>query len=138
MTAIELLTLEDIIEIHKEAIEVFGGGTGYYHDTENKIKSILDQQYPHFAFDKYPTPFEKAAMLWYLFTKNHCFVDGNKRVGFYAAATLLSINDIKESIDDDEAYDKAIEIIHCQHSGAKLDSYIRDLADWLRERTQRT
>jgi len=43
--------------------EVFGGGTEYYHDTENKIKSILDQQYLHFAFYEYSTPFEKAAML---------------------------------------------------------------------------
>ncbi|OLN32615.1 Doc protein [Desulfosporosinus metallidurans] len=43
-----------------------------------KLKSILDQQYPHFGFDKYPTPFNKAAMLWYFLTKNHCFVDINE------------------------------------------------------------
>ncbi|GAB6172349.1 hypothetical protein JCM15765_18270 [Paradesulfitobacterium aromaticivorans] len=91
----ELLYLNDILVIHKEAIEMFGGSFEFYRDTETKIKSILDQQYSHFGYDKYPTPFEKAAMLWYFLTKNHCFVDGNKRVGFYAAAILLKITAIQ-------------------------------------------
>ncbi|MHB1405549.1 MAG: Fic family protein [Desulfitobacteriaceae bacterium] len=67
-------------------MSVFGGSLEYYQNTENKIKSVLDQQNPHFGYDKYPTVFDKAAMLWYFLTKNHCFMDGNKRVGFYAAA----------------------------------------------------
>ncbi|WP_425807540.1 type II toxin-antitoxin system death-on-curing family toxin [Desulfitobacterium sp. Sab5] len=82
MDDFELLCIEDILEIHKEAIEMFGGSLEFYKDTELRIKSILDQQYPHFGYDKYPTLFEKAAMLWYFLTKNHCFVDGNKRVAF--------------------------------------------------------
>jgi len=92
MNDIELLCIDDILSIHKEAIEMFGGSFEYYKDTVAKVKSIIDQQYHHFDYDKYPTPFKKAAMLWYFLTKNHCFVDGNKRVGFYAAVILLKIN----------------------------------------------
>lgn len=55
-----LLCIEDILEIHKEAIEQFGGSSEFYKDTEFRIRSILDQQYPHFSYDKYPTLFEKA------------------------------------------------------------------------------
>jgi len=134
MDDIELLCLQDILEIHKEAIELFGGSFEFYKDTLSKIKSILDQQHPHFGYDKYPTPFDKAAMLWYFFTKNHCFVDGNKRVGFYAAAVLLKINGYSDRVDDDEAYNKAIEMTCLQLTGENLDAYIDDLSNWLKER----
>lgn len=121
MDSVKLLCVYDILEIHKEAIEIFGGSFGYFRDTESKIKSIFDQQYPHFGYDKYPTPFKKAAMLWYFLTKNHCFVDGNKRVGFYAAAILLKINGYIDRVDDDEAYDKAIQITCSQLIRDDLD-----------------
>lgn len=134
MDSIELLCVDDILEVHKEAIEIFGGSFGYFRDTETKIKSILDQQYPHFDYDKYPTPFKKAAMLWYFLTKNHCFVDGNKRVGFYAAAILLKINGYSDRVNDDEAYDKAIQITCSQLISDDLDVYINDLSRWLEER----
>ena len=134
MDIIELLSVNDILDIHSEAIEIFGGSFDFYKDTTSKIKSILDQQYPHFGYDKYPTPFKKAAMLRYFLTKNHCFVDGNKRVGFYAAAILLKINGYSDKVDDDEAYDKAIQITCSQLIGYDLDVYINELSDWLEER----
>ena len=134
METIELLCVNDVLEIHKEAIEIFGGSFGYFRDTETKIISILDQQYPHFSYDKYPTPFKKAAMLWYFLTKNHCFVDGNKRVGFYAAAILLKINGYSDQVDDDEAYDKTIQITWSQLTDDDLDVYINEISGWLEER----
>ena len=134
MNDIELLYIEDILTIHEEAIKSFGGSFELYRDTVSKIKSILDQQFPHFDYDKYPTVYEKAAMLWYFLTKNHCFVDGNKRVGFYAAAILLKINGYSDNIDDDEAYDKAIQISCLQLTGDALDTYITELSAWLKER----
>lgn len=42
MESIELLCVDDVLEIHKEAIEIFGGSFGYFRDTETKIKSVLD------------------------------------------------------------------------------------------------
>ena len=134
MDYFELLCTDDILEIHKEAIEMFGGSFEFYKDTELRIKSILDQQYPHFCYDKYPTLFEKAAMLWYFLTKNHCFVDGNKRVGFYAAAILMKINVYSDLVNDDEAYDKAIQITCSQLTSEELDFYLNELASWLKER----
>jgi len=73
-------------------------------------------------------------MLWYFITKNHSFVDGNKRVGFYAAAILLKINGYTDRVDDDEAYDKAIQITCSQLISDDLDVYINDLSRWLEER----
>jgi len=134
MNDFELLTIEDILSIHEEAIKSFGGSFELYRDSVSKIRSILDQQYPHFGHDKYPSIFEKAAMLWYFLTKDHCFVDGNKRVGFYAATILLKINGYSDHIEDDEAYDKAIQISCSQLTGEALDAYIKELSHWLKER----
>ena len=63
MVNIELLSVNDILEIHNEAIESFGGSFGSYSDTKSKIKSILDQQYPHFGFDKYPSK-QSFFLIW--------------------------------------------------------------------------
>lgn len=134
MIPMELLDFEDILLIYKEAIEKFGGSSEFYHDTEAKIHSILDQQYPHFGYDKYPSVYKKAAALWYFFTKGHCFVDGNKRVGFYAAATLLKINGYSDTADDDEAFEKSIQITCSQLTGSQIDEFINELAHWLQAR----
>ncbi len=129
----ELLDAEDILAMHQSAIDNFGGSKGFYSDTIEKIQSILSQQHSHFGYDKYPSIFDKAAMLWYFFTKDHCFVDGNKRVGFYAAATLLGINGYVDQLDDDAGYDKAIQIACSDFSGVELDQFLMELADWLRQ-----
>ena len=73
-------------------------------------------------------------MLWYFLTKNHCFVDGNKRVGFYSATVLLKINGYSDQIDDDEAYEKAIEIACLHLTGDDLDQYMNELSIWLERR----
>ncbi len=55
-------------------------------ERNNGLKSIIDDIYQTFdGKDVYPTIEEKAANLLYLITKNHTFIDGNKRI----AATLF-------------------------------------------------
>lgn len=50
------------------------------------LKSIINTIYQSFdGKDLYPTIEEKAANFYYLVTKNHTFIDGNKRI----AATLF-------------------------------------------------
>lgn len=50
--------------------------------------------------DFYPTIEEKAAMLLYLITKNHSFVDGNKRIAAACFLLFLEKNKILYSRDD--------------------------------------
>lgn len=55
-------------------------------EKEQGLKSIIDDIYQSFdGKDLYPTIEEKAANFLYLITKNHTFIDGNKRI----AATLF-------------------------------------------------
>ncbi len=119
--------------IHNYTIKEFGGDLGYYDYTIDKIESVLEQQYPHFGYDKYPTIFLKA-MLMYFFVNSHCFVDGNKRVGIQSAIVLLGINGYEDNLDDEEGYNKTIEIATIKLSETERDKYIEDLAIWLSER----
>lgn len=55
-------------------------------ERDNGLKSIIDNIYQTFGGeDVYPSIQEKAANFLYLITKNHTFIDGNKRI----AATLF-------------------------------------------------
>ncbi len=50
--------------------------------------------------DFYPTIEEKAAMLLYLITKNHSFVDGNKRIAAACFILFLKSNDLLYTTDE--------------------------------------
>jgi death on curing protein len=51
----------------------------------------------------YPTLVEKAAALGHSLIANHCFADGNKRVGFGALDVFLRINGYKIAATLEEA-----------------------------------
>ncbi|WP_113673237.1 type II toxin-antitoxin system death-on-curing family toxin [Vallitalea guaymasensis] len=125
------LDVDAILFIHKYMIEWYGGDNNYYAETINKIESILSQQYGFFSCDKYPTVFQKAAMLLYFFVKDHCFVDGNKRVALQSAVTLLNLNGYEDIFDDKEAYELVIKTAKSNLKGIDVDNYIKDeIAKW--------
>ena len=78
--------------IYEECIKVinklkFSNDSNLFaHERNEGLKSIINNIYQSFnGKDVYPTLEEKAANLLYLITKNHTFIDGNKRI----AATLF-------------------------------------------------
>ena len=127
------LSKEHIYMIHEESITLFGGEPGYYDYTDGRIDSILSLQYPIFGHDKYPSIFQKAAMLQFFFTKGHCFIDGNKRVGIQSAIVFLTVNGFIDNLDDDVGYMKTMEVATSKISEADRDAYIDELAQWLSE-----
>ena len=50
----------------------------------------------------YPTIEEKAARLGYGLVSNHCFIDGNKRIGAHAMLVFLALNDIQLDFTQEE------------------------------------
>ena len=64
------------------------------------IESSLAQ--PKMTFDKkelFPSIFEKAGILGFSLINNHCFIDGNKRIG-HAAMEIFLLKNGYEIIDD--------------------------------------
>ena len=59
------------------------------------LKSIINNIYQSFGgVDVYPTVEEKAANFLYLITKNHTFIDGNKRIAATLFIYFLEFNNI--------------------------------------------
>ena len=79
------ITYEDCIEVI-EKLKFNNDSKLFALERNNGLSSIINNIYASFAgVDVYPTIEEKAANFLYLITKNHTFIDGNKRI----AATLF-------------------------------------------------
>jgi death-on-curing family protein len=66
---------------------------------------------PFQTFDRkplYPTLIRKAAILFYLMTKNHPFQNGNKRVAVTTLLTFLYFNQKWLKVDNQELYNFAV------------------------------
>lgn len=63
-----------------------------------------------FGADAYPELHDKAAALLHSLVKNHCLVDGNKRLGWLATVVFCHINGRLIDAPDDDAYDLVIAI----------------------------
>ena len=79
------ITYEDCINIINE-LKFNNDSDLFALERDNGLKGIIDNIYSTFdGKELYPTTEEKAANMLYLVTKNHVFIDGNKRI----AATLF-------------------------------------------------
>ena len=91
-----LLTLGEVIELHKKLIDVTGGSQGL------RDKSLLESAFYSAescfgGVEVYPTVEEKAARYMFALTNNHAFVDGNKRIGVFVMLITLDLNGMKLS-----------------------------------------
>jgi death on curing protein len=91
MAVPRFLSVEDVIEIHADQIERYGGSLGV-REAELLWSAIgmpeagFGDQYLHTDL------FEMAAAYLYHIVQNHPFIDGNKRTGAMAAFVFLKLN----------------------------------------------
>jgi death-on-curing protein len=80
------LTLDEVLVIHQRLVERFGGELGVT-DPGRLESALYRPQTPY-----YGDLVERAAALFESLLMNHPFVDGNKRVAFFATDTFLRLN----------------------------------------------
>jgi len=103
------LSLDEVLEIHQEQIERYGGSSGLRNAAalESAIatpQATLDGKLLHTSI-----PAIAAAYLFHL-CQNHAFIDGNKRVGANAAITFLLMNDWEPTFEEEELADLVLSI----------------------------
>lgn len=87
------LNKRQIILLHDELIKETGGISGIRDD--NLLESAISAPFQSFGGkDVYPSVQQKAARLGHGLVQNHCFLDGNKRIGAHAMITFLELNGI--------------------------------------------
>jgi death-on-curing protein len=96
-SSVQFLTVDEVLAIHQRLIDEFGGPPGV-RDL-GMLESALHR--PQTGY--YADLAEMAAALLESLLKNHAFLDGNKRVAFFATDVFLRINGWKLDVGDDAA-----------------------------------
>ena len=95
----QYLTINNIKIIHEYLINEFGGSKGL-----SNIKSLESAiMRPQSGY--YNDIYEEAAALMESLAINHPFLDGNKRIAFFATDVFLRLNDYYIDCDNLLAYD---------------------------------
>lgn len=99
------LTVEDVLRLHRDQIDRYGGSHGVRDhgllDSALAQPQVgLGEEYAHKDL------FEMAAAYLFHLVQNHPFNDGNKRIGAYAALVFLFMNGLK--VTDVEAEFEAL------------------------------
>lgn len=95
------LTLDEVLMIHADQIERYGGSMGV-RDL-GLLQSAVAQPQASFGGQRlHASLFDMAAAYLFHLVENHPFVDGNKRVGAASAIVFLEMNDIEVDAPEDD------------------------------------
>jgi death-on-curing protein len=105
----EFLTLEEILEIHRDQIDRYGGDEGIRD--RGLLESAVAMPRQSFSGNYlHRDIFEMAAAYAFHLAESQAFVDGNKRTGLAAAYAFLTLNGLRLVERDDRLYEAMIAI----------------------------
>jgi death-on-curing protein len=119
--AVIFLSVDEVLAIHARLTQRFGG-TGGVRDP-GLLESALYR--PRTGY--YRDLIQMAAALFESLIMNHAFVDGNKRVAFFATDVFLRLNGWKLVADADETNTFLRDLLD------RGDCNLAHLEPWLRE-----
>jgi len=120
-SSVRYLTLDELLAIHNRLIEAFGGAGGLIDG--GLLESALFR--PQTGY--YADLIEMAAALFESLLMNHPFVDGNKRIAFFATDVFLRLNGYRIHVDADHAHTFLIGLIE------RGECNFANLVPWLKE-----
>jgi death-on-curing protein len=117
-------SVEDILRIHFQLIEDFGGSHGVRD--EGRLKSLIGAPFQEvFGQQQYPDVFNKAAVYLRNTIADHPFIDGNKRTAITICGIFLARNKVNLTADQKELEDFVVSIA-VEHLA------IDQITDWLK------
>lgn len=102
------LVFNDVLEIHDDAVQQFGGTLGL-RDAGALASALAQPAMEAFGVELYPTLTEKAAAYLYFIARNNAFVDGNKRTAYASAYLFLLMNGLVLRASTDEKFDLVLD-----------------------------
>ena len=103
------LTKEQILMLHSQLIKQTGGTDGVRDF--NLLESAIEAPFQVFAgAELYPTVQAKGTRLGYGLIKNHCMLDGNKRIGVHAMLVFFALNGIELQYTQKELYETILAV----------------------------
>jgi death on curing protein len=121
----------DVRAIQGEIIAESGGEPGILN--EGALESTLYKPRNLYQYGDDVTLYALAASYGYGLVKNHCFVDGNKRIALIAVYTFLSINGIELTASE---VDAASFFLSLAASLETQEKSMDKLISWLQENSE--
>ncbi len=122
------LEIEDVLYLHDEQIALYGGALGVLNP--GALESTIARP-KNLALYGEPDIFDLAASYAFGFARNHCFVDGNKRVALASALVFLADRRFLLVAGTDE-------VVSIIEGVAKGDISEQALGAWLRKNSLAT
>lgn len=119
----DYLTIEDVLAIHREQIERYGGSDGL------RDQAALEAAVARPQSGYYEDLLDEAAALWESLSQNHPFIDGNKRTSFSAMNRFLGLNGTKITADASSTFTFIMDAFE------RRDLRFSNLRKWLGENT---
>ena len=95
-------TIEEVLDLHKQAIEEFGGAHGLRD--EAALESALTAAENRAYYENASLAICAATYAYHL-SQAHAFIDGNKRIAAAVSELFLSINEARLELTNDEIVD---------------------------------
>lgn len=112
-------TLEEALFLYEELIKRFGGVAGV------RDMGLLESALARPRSGYYKTLSEQAAALMHSLARNHCFVDGNKRMAFALSAVFVEMNGYRLLVSPEEGERFLVQEVIVR----KVE--VNEIADWI-------
>ena len=113
-----------VLALHQDLIATFGGAVGVRD--EGLLESALAQPQATFGGKLlHPTIHEQAAAYLYHISRNHAFIDGNKRTACAAMETFLELNGYQLTLSDDKQYNLVLEVAQGNLTKEELCTFLK-------------
>src|SRR5512140_1446736 len=123
----EFLRIEDVLRIHEDQIERYGGSPGLRDS--GLLASVVETPRATFGGKFLHTDlFEMAAAYLYHIVQNHPFVDGNKRTGAACAIIFLALNRIELDADEEGLITLTLAVAQGQAGQQQIAEFFRKIA----------
>jgi death on curing protein len=118
------VTLEEVLEIHRDEIERHGGTLGVRDDglLESAVAAPQAGFGGHYLHGDL---YEMAAAYLFHLVQNHPFLDGNKRVGTAAALVFLTMNGIETKMTNQVLVDMVLGVAQGKMDKSAIADFFR-------------
>lgn len=118
------LTLPEVLEIHQNQTNHYGGDAGIRD--MGLLKSAIGMPSATYGGKFLHTDiFEMAAAYLFHLVKNHPFVDGNKRVGAVSALVFLVLNGFELDVPEDDFAEIVLDVAQGKIDKAQVAVFLK-------------
>ncbi len=122
------LTLEEVLGLHEDRIRKYGGSfgirdVGLLQSAMGTVEATFEGVYLH------TTIFEIASAYLFHISRNHPFVDGDKRTALACALAFLSLNDFMIDVRPNDLYELAIGVADGTRTKAEAAVFFQEHAE---------